>query len=602
MSVFSINNCVRPSNISEGDEMTTPQSSAKKIRTSSWHSKQTTKDFRSRSAIPQHLSWVEFGRQGILAAYSLRLNPYALHPEEYKLLRAHITKTQVTIYLNIRNAILRLFHRTPLIPVQRHEAAGCARDSRHFDLSQVAYDWLLRNGYINFGCVDATDTQTTNIHFRGRSKRKTVIVIGAGMSGLGCARQLEALFAQYGEQFTENGERPPKVVVLEGRPRLGGRVYSHAFASQNEDELPSNCRNTAEMGAHIITGFDHGNPLNILVRGQLALNYHALKDDSVLYDTDGNPVDKKRDVMVQELYNDILDRAAAFRAKLPTEQTVEGDKDLIRVGEDPRDTQSDPGPTIATLEAAGESITVADGNPLDSDTITPALAFSGVEKVAGRQYQLAGGTGKKTAAAEAAKSMGFETRAELTYNQSIDLGAISRSSPYPTLGEAMDEGIRQYQNIVDLTAQDLRLLNWHQANLEYANATSVDNLSLSGWDQDGGNEFEGAHSQIIGGYIKVPRGLAKFPNQLDIRFKHTVTSIEYDNPNTSPSAPVVVKCANGEVFQAEHVVVTAPLGVLKKDKIKFSPPLPEWKTSCIDRMGYGLLNKVSDLSKTFNGY
>lgn len=575
---------------SEAQDGSTSRGSAKKVKTTQWLTKLNAKNFRARSAIPQKLSWVEFGRQGILAAYSLRLNPFALHPDEYQLLKPHITKSQVTIYLNIRNAILRLFHRTPLVPVQRSEAAGCARDSRYFQLSQVAYDWLLRKGYINFGGVDATNTEGPIPQSRKKDKRNTVIVIGAGMSGLGCARQLEALFASYGEQFTESGQRPPKVIVLEGRPRLGGRIYSHAFKQQKPDLLPQNCRNTAEMGAHIITGFDHGNPLNILVRGQQGLHYHFLKDDSVLYDTDGKPVDKKRDVMIQELYNDILDRVSAFRAKLPTKQTVEGDHDLIRLGEDPRDGQSDAAQTLGALETAGEQITVADGNPLDSDTISPALAFSGVEKVAGRQYQLAGGTGKKTTPMEATKAMGFETRADFA-TPIIDLEPISKASAYPTLGETMDEGIKQYQNIVDLTAQDLRLWNWHQANLEYANATSVDNLSLSGWDQDGGNEFEGAHCQIIGGYQKVPRVLAKFPSQLDIRYNHVASSIE-THDEKSRNSPVVVKCANGEVLEADHVVVTVPLGVLKKDVIKFNPPLPDWKTSCIERMGYGLLNKV----------
>lgn len=575
-------------------------SSGKKAKTAPWYAKRAAKDFRARSSIPQNLSWVEFGRQCILAAYSSRLNPYALHPDEFQLLKAHITKPQVTIYLNIRNAILRLFHRSPMVPVQRHEAAGCARDGRYFDLTQVAYDWLLRNGYINFGCAEVADTEAPLPQSKKKERRKTVVVIGAGMSGLGCARQLEALFAQYAEQFTENGERPPKVIVLEGRSRLGGRVYSHSIQNRGLASTVTDSRNTAEMGAHIITGFDHGNPLNILVRGQLGLPYHSLKDDSVLYDIDGKPVEKRRDVMAQELYNDILDRASIFRLKLPTKQTVEGDQDLLRVGEDPRDPQTDPGPTLAELEASGVPITVTEGNPLDSDTISPAMAFSGVEKLAGRQYQLAGGTGKRTTAAEAARSMGFGTRTEVS-NQTIDLEPVSKASEYPTLGETMDEGIRQYQHIIDLTAQDLRLLNWHQANLEYANATSVDNLSLSGWDQDGGNEFEGAHSQIIGGYQKVPRGLANVPTQLDIRYNHAVASVETHDPETSPNAPVVVTCTTGEVFQTDHVVVTIPLGVLKKQSVKFTPQLPEWKTSCIERMGYGLLNKASSLHQ-YVGY
>lgn len=45
-------------------------------------------------------------------------------------------------------------------------------------------------------------------------------------------------------------------------------------------------------------------------------------------------------------------------------------------------------------------------------------------------------------------------------------------------------------------------------------------------------------------------------------------------------------------ISADAVLLTIPLGVLKKEKLKFDPPLPEWKTSAIKRMGFGNLNKV----------
>ena len=90
-----------------------------------------------------------------MAAEASRLNPYALHQEEYLMLRDHISHAQVTTYLNIRNGILRLWVRNPQIPVTREEAIGCAKDARWFDLASVCFDWLVRRGYINFGCVEA---------------------------------------------------------------------------------------------------------------------------------------------------------------------------------------------------------------------------------------------------------------------------------------------------------------------------------------------------------------------------------------------------------------------------------------------------------------
>ncbi len=42
------------------------------------------------------------------------------------------------------------------------------------------------------------------------------------------------------------------------------------------------------------------------------------------------------------------------------------------------------------------------------------------------------------------------------------------------------------------------------------------------------------------------------------------------------------------------MLVTVPLGVLKEGSIKFEPPLPQRKLDSIQRMGFGVLNKVFD--------
>ena len=48
-------------------------------------------------------------------------------------------------------------------------------------------------------------------------------------------------------------------------------------------------------------------------------------------------------------------------------------------------------------------------------------------------------------------------------------------------------------------------------------------------------------------------------------------------------------------YAADAVLVTAPLGVLKAGTLKFHPPLPERKMGAIQRMGFGVLNKVSNI-------
>lgn len=49
----------------------------------------------------------------------------------------------------------------------------------------------------------------------------------------------------------------------------------------------------------------------------------------------------------------------------------------------------------------------------------------------------------------------------------------------------------------------------------------------------------------------------------------------------------------GEEFIAEHVINTIPLGVLKTGNVIFSPQLPKEKLAAIEDIGFGLLNKVA---------
>ena len=145
-------------------------------------------DVRPKISVPPDLQPQQYAMQCIAAAESSRLNPYALHQEEYLMLRHHISHAQVTTYLNIRNGILRLWVRNPQIAVTRDEAVGCAKDARWFDVASVCFDWLVRKGYMNFGCVETTPFETPSDNGSPappKGRRKKVVVIGAGMSGLG---------------------------------------------------------------------------------------------------------------------------------------------------------------------------------------------------------------------------------------------------------------------------------------------------------------------------------------------------------------------------------------------------------------------------------
>lgn len=469
-----------------------------------------------------------------------------------------------------------------MIGVMRDEAIGCAKDPRWFETARICYEWLVRRGYINFGCLE---NLTESKKQRGtKRKRKTVAVIGAGMSGLGCARQLEGLFAHFEDRFHDIGEDPPRVVVLEGRDRIGGRVYSHAFKTKpKEATMPYGSRHTAEMGGMIITGFDRGNPLNIIVRGQLALPYHALKPDTTIYDANGTPVNYNRDQHAEKLFNYILDRVSEYKFKIPAPPTADGDKDLLDAGRDPSQEGQN---TLGQLEKTPE---LQRTNSKEKKSRTPELQMVPVssDRLTGRSHVEPGIPAVHTAAYKA-KEIGWDLQAGVGIESDLDLESAV-SSRWATLGSVFDEAIRQYSRIVVFVPIDLRLINWHVANLEYSNATTCNKLSLGGWDLDAGNEWEGKHTMVKGGYQQVPRGLLNLPRPLSVQKKSKVSAITY-NPDTD--GPSKITCENGETFEADCIVSTIPLGVLKERNIKFEPALPEWKLGAIHRIGYGVLNKV----------
>jgi hypothetical protein len=95
---------------------------------------------------------------------------------------------------------------------------------------------------------------------------------------------------------------------------------------------------------------------------------------------------------------------------------------------------------------------------------------------------------------------------------------------------------------------------------------------------------------VTGGYQQVPRGLLNCPQPLKVRKRTIVKRIQYSPENSA--LPSKIECEDGETIEADYIISTVPLGVLKKQQIDFEPVLPEWKLGAIQRVGFGVLNKV----------
>ena len=76
------------------------------------------------------------------------------------------------------------------------------------------------------------------------------------------------------------------------------------------------------------------------------------------------------------------------------------------------------------------------------------------------------------------------------------------------------------------------------------------------------------------------------------RYTEVLLSRDVSQIDHGPEGVHVHTRGGGEGIAADAVLVTVPLGVLKAKSIKFVPPLPDWKRSAIDRLGFGPIEKV----------
>ncbi len=107
----------------------------------------------------------------------------------------------------------------------------------------------------------------------------------------------------------------------------------------------------------------------------------------------------------------------------------------------------------------------------------------------------------------------------------------------------------------------------------------LDNLSSLYYNE--GEEFGGQERISTNGFDLIPNYLAK---GLSILFNQRVTKINY-------SGAKIEVTHNGQVSEADFVIVTVPLGVLKKSIIEFIPALPSYKLNAIQKIGMNCVNK-----------
>ncbi len=111
--------------------------------------------------------------------------------------------------------------------------------------------------------------------------------------------------------------------------------------------------------------------------------------------------------------------------------------------------------------------------------------------------------------------------------------------------------------------------------------TTLSDVSYASFDV--GKEFAGGDVLFRDGYSQIIEILAE---GADVRLGDPVNTVAYNGTLAK------VSTANDISYSAKTILVTVPLGVLKKGYIKFIPELPEEKIQAINTLGMGVLNKT----------
>uniref|UniRef100_A0A914I0B2 Lysine-specific histone demethylase n=1 Tax=Globodera rostochiensis TaxID=31243 RepID=A0A914I0B2_GLORO len=485
-------------------------------------------------------------------------------------------QASIALFLYIRNRTLVLWQLDPLVELIVDYVLTELPKPFDSDVELVTgiHAYLQRYGFINFGIFHKLTTRLLD-------REKKIIVIGAGPSGLAAARQLK--FFGF------------SVILLEGRARPGGRVQTIKI----NPNLPA-----ADLGAMIVMGIV-GNPLITLIQ-QTPVNVFRANSRCPIYDNQGKLVDSRKDDMIERSFNRILATISHLsHAMGVTETRAEG-------------------------ETAGRKISL--GKAFELILSQQELR---VKNKWHKYWQKYFGLVKKMKAEKAKVDLlhkqiadcmrrlrenGVNTAAATPESIAFDFTAseeqIRRRLIVRSLRKFLEILLKQYDeaehelsnieqiltdfrrmepSIVYMNRVDKRILDFHLANLEYGIGAQLERVAMKDWDQDDPYGFAGSHMTVKEGLGLLIGRLRT--EDLTVHFEHVVDRIKYDEMGVTVDCSVLTdqqqNAKNNRIsFNADAVLCTVPLGVLKRGDVNFEPELPRWKREAISNMGFGTLNKI----------
>lgn len=148
-------------------------------------------------------------------------------------------------------------------------------------------------------------------------------------------------------------------------------------------------------------------------------------------------------------------------------------------------------------------------------------------------------------------------------------------------GKTVFEMIESSHIWTSLSAQKRQqMMHLINTTIEHEFSGSVHKLSYENLDDS--EAYDGEDVIFPDGYDQLTDYLA---TGLDIKLNQIVQQISYDDISVSVET-------NHGIYSAEKIIITLPIGVLKKGEIQFIPELPDAKEKAIGAIGSGLLNKA----------
>lgn len=124
-----------------------------------------------------------------------------------------------------------------------------------------------------------------------------------------------------------------------------------------------------------------------------------------------------------------------------------------------------------------------------------------------------------------------------------------------------------------------RVREYLEHRTEEQDGAWIEDLGAHGMDHEA---VEGDEVVFPDGYDRLPAHLAE---GLDVRLEHVVSVVRRS------TGGVVVTTGRGP-FEAEQVVVTVPVGVLRSGDLRFEPPLPEPHARILEHLRMNVFEKV----------